>query len=215
MFPKILIESQCLKLVISNLLHLISDISAAVSWIMQAPDPLIVSVIKIKLIADESDVARRQDVGGFMLWHDLLLLPNNDSALELSELWLFCGCICNLSVYNGAGFNGGTSCSTGGLKCCKAPSEDVTNSTHAELQRRGQRILHSFRELVLFIILPLSCYLCHLYWSYFIYFSFFLFPEIVWVSPKFKENCFLYRLLWVWWYSDIDVKWESLEIDSV
>jgi len=67
MFPRILIESHCLKLVISNLLHLISDISAAVSWIMQTGGPLIVSVIKTKLIADDSNVTRRQDVGGFTL----------------------------------------------------------------------------------------------------------------------------------------------------
>lgn len=59
MFPWILIESHCLKLVISNLLHLISDIGTAVSWIMQTGGPLIVSVIKIKLIADDLNVTRR------------------------------------------------------------------------------------------------------------------------------------------------------------
>lgn len=53
MFPWILIESHCLKLVISNLLRLISDISAAVSCIMQTEGPLIVSVIKAKLIVDD------------------------------------------------------------------------------------------------------------------------------------------------------------------
>lgn len=62
MFPRILIESHCLKLVISNLLHLISDIGAAVSWIMQTGGPLIVSVIKTKLIADDSNVTGKRDV---------------------------------------------------------------------------------------------------------------------------------------------------------
>lgn len=175
MFPRILIESHCLKLVISNLLHLISDISAAASWIMQTGGPLIVSVIKTKLIADDLNVTRKQDVGGFTLtWfrYHCQIMIRSHSCLRCC---LFCGCDFNLWVEHVARFNGGTWC--GLLVDCilhRAPWwynaqwwHTHTNTVHTLVHTHSK----NRAKLVWFIILVVSCNLFHFYWSYLMHFD--------------------------------------------